>query len=136
MIEVLVWGAVLRFCQALLQASPTILVGLLVAGVLRRLLGYQGTRRLFGQGSNWALLLAWLIGMLLPVCSLGVIPILYQMRRAGVSGGTILAFALTAPLFNPISVLYGLTLSNPLVIITFCFCCLVIVTTIGLAWDR
>jgi uncharacterized protein len=136
MIEVLFWGAVLRFCQALLQASPTILVGLLVAGVFRRLLGYQGTRRLFGQGSNGALLLAWLIGMLLPVCSLGVIPILYQMRRAGVSGGTILAFALTAPLFNPISVLYGLTLSNPLVIITFCFCCLVIVTTIGLAWDR
>jgi hypothetical protein len=52
-----------------------------------------------------------------------------------VSGGTILAFGLTAPLFNPISVLYGLTLANPLVIITFSFCSLLIVTVVGLAWN-
>jgi uncharacterized protein len=135
MIEILWWGAVLRFFQALLQAMPTILVGVLVAGVFRRLVGYQGIRRLFGQGTWRALPQAWLIGMLLPVCSLGVIPVARQLRKAGLSGGTILAFALTAPLFNPISVLYGLTLSNPVVIVTFCFCSLVIVTVVGLTWD-
>lgn len=136
MIEILWWGAVLRFLQALLQATPTIFVGVLVAGVFRRLVGYQGMRRLFGQGTWRSLLQAWAIGMLLPVCSLGVIPVARQLRKAGLSGGTILAFALTAPLFNPISVLYGLTLSNPVVIVTFCFCSLVIVTVVGLAWDR
>jgi len=132
-----VWiGAGLRFVQALLQATPTILVGVFVAGIFRRLLGHAGTRRLFGQDTWRALPQAWLIGMLLPVCSLGVIPVARELRRAGVSGGTILAFALTAPLFNPISVLYGLTLSEPVVIITFCFCSLLIVTVVGLAWDR
>lgn len=136
MIEVLWWGGVLRLVQALLQAAPTILIGLLIAGILRRLVGYSGTRRLFGHGSGRAFFHAWLIGMLLPVCSLGVFPILRQLRLAGLSGGTILAFALTAPLFNPISVLYGLTLSSPLVILTFCLCCLMIVSTIGLLWDR
>ena len=136
MVEILWWGVVLRFAQALLQAAPTILIGLLIAGILRRLVGYDGTRRLFGHGSRRALFQAWLIGMLLPVCSLGVFPILRQLRLAGLSGGTILAFALTAPLFNPISVLYGLTLSSPVVIITFCLCCLMIVSTIGLLWDR
>ena len=71
MIELLFWGGVLRFVQALVQASPTIVVGLLVAGVFRRLLGHEGTRRLFG-GQTWrALPQAWLLGMLLPVCSLG-----------------------------------------------------------------
>jgi uncharacterized membrane protein YraQ (UPF0718 family) len=129
-------GAVLRFLQALTQAIPTILVGLIVAGILRRLLGHAGTRRLFGNNTRRSLLQAWLVGMLLPVCSLGVIPVVREMRRAGVSGGGILAFGLTAPLFNPISVLYGLTLADPVVIITFSFCSLVIVTVVGVAWDR
>jgi len=134
--ESLFWGAVLRFAQALVQATPTILVGLIVAGVFRRLLGHAGTRRLFGDNTRRSLLQAWAVGMLLPVCSLGAIPIVREMRRAGVSGGTILAFGLTAPLFNPISVLYGLTLADPIVILTFSFCSLLIVTVVGIAWDK
>ena len=47
----LFWGAVLRFVQALVQATPTILIGLIVAGVFRRLLGHAGTRRLFGDNT-------------------------------------------------------------------------------------
>lgn len=131
----LLWGAVLRFAQALVQATPTILIGLIVAGVFRQLLGHSGTRRLFGDNTWRSLPQAWAVGMLLPVCSLGVIPVLREMRRAGVSGGAILAFGLTAPLFNPISVLYGLTLADPIVIITFSFCSLVIVTVVGIGWD-
>ncbi|GIW98535.1 MAG: permease [Pirellulaceae bacterium] len=134
--ESLYWGAVLRFVQAFVQATPTILVGLIVAGVFRRLLGHSGTRRLFGDNTWRSLPQAWVVGMLLPVCSLGVIPVVRQMRRAGVSGGAILAFGLTAPLFNPISVLYGLTLADPVVIIAFSFCSLVIVTVVGMGWDK
>lgn len=130
------WGAGLRFVEALLHASPTILVGLIVAGVFQRLLGREGTFKLFGSNSWRSLPQAWVIGMLLPVCSLGVIPVLREMRKAGVSGGAILAFGLTAPLFNPVSVLYGLTLSEPIVILTFSMCSLLIVTVIGVAWDR
>ena len=74
--------------------------------------------------------------MLLPVCSLGVIPIAREMRRARISGGAILAFAMTAPLFNPLSMLYGLTLSAPFVILSFAFCTMVIVTAVGAIWNR
>jgi len=136
MFEAMFWGGVLRGVSALLQASPTILVGLLVAGVFRHLLGYENTRRLFGGTSTRGLVQAWLIGMLLPVCSLGVIPCLREMKRAGLPGGTILAFALAAPLFNPLSLLYGLTLSEPMAIIVFAGCSLVIVTGVGLLWDK
>ena len=132
----LFWGAVLRFLQALLQGTPTILIGLIVAGVFRRLIGYAGTRRLFGDNSWRSLPQAWALGMLLPVCSLGVIPVVRELRKAGVSTGAILAFGITAPLFNPISLLYGLTLSNPIVIFTFALCSLLIVTLVGLAWDN
>ena len=121
-IQVLIWGALTRMAQALVVGSPTIVVGWLVAAVFERILGRDGTYRLFG-GDTWRQLpQAWLLGMLLPVCSLGVIPVLQQMRKSGISGGTILAFGLTAPLFNPISVLYGLTLSDPWAILAFSLC--------------
>jgi uncharacterized protein len=136
MIENIFWGGVLRFSQALVQAAPTILVGLVVAAIFRRLLGHENTRRLFGCGTRRELLQAWLIGMLLPVCSLGVIPIAREMRRARIAGGTILAFAMTAPLFNPLSILYGLTLSEPFVILSFAFCTMLVVTAVGLIFNR
>jgi uncharacterized membrane protein YraQ (UPF0718 family) len=132
----LFWGAFLRVGQACIEASPFILTGFVVAAVFQRMLGRAGTYRLFG-GQSWkGLLIAWLMGMLLPVCSLGVFPILREMRKAGVPGGTILAFALSAPLFNPVSVLYGLTLSEPLVIFCFVFASLMVVTLAGIVWDR
>jgi uncharacterized protein len=136
MFSAIFWGAVLRVSQALIQAAPTILVGLIVAGIFRRLLGHEGTRRLFGCGTRRELLQAWLVGMILPVCSLGVIPIAREMRRAKISGGAILAFAMTAPLFNPLSMLYGLTLSAPIVILGFAFCTMLVVTAVGAIWNR
>jgi hypothetical protein len=134
--EILFWGAVLRVGQALIEGSPTIVIGLVIAAVFQRLLGRQGTFRFFG-GNTWkGIFIAWLMGMLLPVCSLGVFPILREMRKAGLSAGTILAFGLAGPLFNPLSILYGLTLSEPLTIFCFLLASLVVVTVAGLVWDR
>ncbi|MDC0311571.1 permease, partial [bacterium] len=100
------------------------------------MVGAEKTRRIFANGSRWGVAAGWLIGMLLPVCSLGVIPIVRELHRAGVKRGTIVAFGLTAPLFNPMSVLYGLTLSDPIAILSFSLCALVIVSVLGFFWDR
>jgi uncharacterized membrane protein YraQ (UPF0718 family) len=129
-------GFSLRLIQSLAEASPFILTGFFVAAVFRRFLGYDRTRRLFSGSAFGSLLRAWAIGMLLPVCSLGVIPVVIELRRAGVRGGTILAFAMSAPLFNPLSLLYGLTLSEPVAILSFAAASLVLVTLIGLVWDK
>ncbi len=128
-------GGLVRVAQGFVAAAPTLLVGLLIAAILRYYLGRDGTRRLFGGDSLRALPQSWMVGMLLPVCSIGVLPILIQMRRSGVKPGAMSAFALSAPLFNPLSLLYGLTLSRPLVIILFAVGSLVIVTALGLLWD-
>lgn len=126
----------MRLIQSLAQAAPFILTGFFIAAIFRRFIGYEKTRTLFGGSTAAALFKAWAIGMLLPVCSLGVIPVIIELRRAGVKGGTILAFAMSAPLFNPLSLLYGLTLSEPLAILSFAACSLVIVTVLGVIWDR
>jgi len=131
-----VWGMVLRMGQALLQGAPFIVTGLCVAGILDRLMGHAATRRMFGSNSLVSLLQSWLIGMLLPGCSLGVIPICRRLRASGISTGTIFAFALSSPLFDPLSLLYGLTLSRPFTILAFATCSLVVVTVSGAALDR
>ncbi len=136
MIEVLFWSAIVRVVQAAVEAAPTVIVGILVAAIFQRVLGRENTLAVFG-GRTWRQIpQAWAMGMLLPVCSLGAIPVMTELRKAGLIGGTILAFGLTAPIFNPLSVLYGLTLSHPVVIFTICMASLALVTVMGLFWDR
>ena len=129
-------GGLLRAAEALCEASPFLACGLVVAAVFRRLVGHGGVRTLFGDGTRTGILRAWAVGMLLPVDALGVLPVVRELRRAGLRGGTILAFALSAPLFNPLSLLYGLTLNDPAAILAFAFGSLVVVTGAGLLWDR
>ena len=132
--ETIVLGFLLRFLQFALESVLTILVGVVVAGIFRRMVGPANTRRLFGRGLP-GLLRGWLAGMLLPVCALGVIPVARELRRAGVPGGTVLSFVLAAPLLNPISFLYGLTLAEPVVILSFAAASLLISTLAGWFWD-
>jgi uncharacterized membrane protein YraQ (UPF0718 family) len=132
----LLFGAVLRTVQAFLQGAPFIFTGLCIAGMLDRLMGHAATRRLFGSNSLVSLAQSWLIGMLLPGCSLGVIPICRKLRASGIAVGTIFAFALSSPLFDPLSLLYGLTLSKPFTILAFAACSFVVVTVTGAIFDR
>lgn len=134
--EELLWGAGYRMLTAVLRAAPTILCGLVVAAVLRRLMGGPLLRSLLAAGSPAALVRAWLLGMLLPVCSIGAIPVARELWRAKLGAAAVLAFAVSAPLFNPISLLYGLTLSHPLVIVGFALASMAVVTVVGLAWER
>lgn len=130
------WGCLLRMAQAFIEAAPTIVCGILVAAVLRNMVSSASLQALFGEKKLSALPRAWLIGTLLPVCSFGVIPVARELRRSGVSSGTVITFALTAPLLNPMSILYGLTLSNPFVIFCFVLASMIVAVLSGAVWNR
>ncbi len=136
MAEVAFWSVVLRFLQACLQGAPFIFTGFCVMGLFHRLMGHRHTKWLFGSNSLSSLFQSWVLGMLLPGCSLGTIPIVKQLRRSGIAVGTIFAFALSSPLFDPLSLLYGLTLSKPFTILAFATCSLIVVTISGSLFDR
>ena len=129
-------GFILRSAQVFVDASIWIAFGCFIAAIFRVMVGPAKTRTLFGDHTRFGLLVGWAIGMLLPVCSLGVIPVLVELRRSHVKPGTIVAFGLTAPLFNPISILYGLSLSNPFIILSFAAAAVFIVTSMGYVWGR
>lgn len=131
-----IWSVLLRTGQVAIECSSTLLVGFFVAAVMRKMIGAEGTRKLFGGEGLKGLFRAWVIGSLLPVCSLGVIPVAREMRRSGVPSATVLAFILAAPQLNPLSFLYGLTLSEPVVIICFVVATMMIAIVGGEIWKR
>ncbi len=106
--QIMLVGGLIRIAQGLIAATPTLLVGLLIAAILRYYLGRDGTRRLFGGDSIRALPQSWLIGMLLPVCSIGVLPILIQMRRLAATMIQIARDATGVPLLLTLIALLGL----------------------------
>ncbi len=132
----LFWSILVRTGQIAIECSSTLVVGFLVAAVMRRMMGAETTRRMFGGEGFKGLFRAWAIGSLLPVCSLGVIPVARELRRAGVPSATVLSFVLAAPQLNPLSFLYGLTLSEPIVIISFVIATMVLAIAGGEIWKR
>ncbi len=97
-----------RALQTALEAAPTLLCGLLLAGLLRGLIDPRALRRWFTNDPRVGPIRAGLIGLLLPVCSFGVLPVAWELRRAGVARATVLTFLLTAPLVNPLSLAYAI----------------------------
>lgn len=136
MIEYFLAGGLLRGAQVLMDASIWIAFGCFIAAIFRCMLGPDKTRSLFGNQGRYGLLIGWGLGMLLPVCSLGVIPVVRELHRSGVKQGTIIAFGLTAPLFNPLSILYGLSLADPIAVILFTAAAMLIVTGLGAVWGK
>ncbi len=82
---------------AFLTAAPFILLGLIVAGFLHRLLPRKLIERWMGRRGLSGAALASAIGVPLPVCSCGVIPIAVELRNKGASRPSTLGFVITTP---------------------------------------
>jgi len=114
----IVVGALLRIIQIIMESSLYVVIGLLTAGALRSMVGPERLRRFFGTGRWTSPIRAWAAATtLLPVCALGVIPVLREFRRAGVHRAAVLTFALAAPMLNPISLVYGMSYLGPQVLV-------------------
>lgn len=103
------WTFWLRVGQAAVHAAPTVLCGVLVAWCMRVFIGHERLRRFLGEGRASSAVRAWVVAVLLPVCSFGVLPIACELHRARVRVSTIVAFLCAAPVFNVWSLIYGVT---------------------------
>ena len=129
------WSAVLRMCEAVVAAAPFLLAGLLAAGLLRGMVGADRMRAALGVGHWSGPLRAWALGVLLPICSLGALPVARELRRAGVPSGTVLSFVLVAPVLNPVSIIYGLSHIVPFTLVYFMVGTFVVSVGIGYSWN-
>jgi uncharacterized membrane protein YraQ (UPF0718 family)/regulator of protease activity HflC (stomatin/prohibitin superfamily) len=83
--------------QTLYLAAPFILFGLLLAGVLQVLLPRRTIVRWMGGEGLAAAARAALLGIPLPICSCGIVPLSIALRRKGASRPATLSFLISTP---------------------------------------
>jgi len=80
-----------------LQMSPYLLLGFFIAGILSKLIPQRWVQRhLAGDGYS-PILKSAILGVPLPLCSCGVIPVMASLRKQGANVSAMLSFLLSTP---------------------------------------
>lgn len=87
----------LEFWSLWTSLAPYLLLGLLVAGIIHLVLGKEFIIRHMGKGNTVQILKSVLLGVPLPICSCGVIPIADTLRKEGAHKSSVLAFLVATP---------------------------------------
>ncbi|KAA0000845.1 MAG: hypothetical protein FE047_00640 [Thermoplasmata archaeon] len=102
-----------KIVELWLDISPYLLLGMLIAGLLHVYLGTDFIRKHLGKGIK-NIFKASLLGVPLPVCSCGVIPIASSLRRDGASKSSTLSFLVSTPTTGVDSIFATYSLLGPL----------------------
>ncbi|WNC69479.1 SO_0444 family Cu/Zn efflux transporter [Thalassotalea nanhaiensis] len=98
------------------EASPWLLLGLIIAGLMKSFVPTQILSKHLGHG-KLAIVKAAFIGAPLPLCSCGVIPVATQLKRSGASSPATSAFLVATPETGVDSVSVSYALLGPIMAI-------------------
>ncbi len=79
------------------EVSVYLIFGLFVAGVLHVIFPDSIIRRHLGKGSFGSIVKSTLIGIPLPLCSCGVVPVAASLKNSGASKGASISFLIATP---------------------------------------
>ena len=103
-----------EFWETLADMSPYLLFGFLVAGFLSVCISQKTVERHLGGRGIWPRVKASLLGVPLPLCSCGVIPVSMSLFKHGASRGATISFLLSTPQTGVDSILVTLSLLGPI----------------------
>lgn len=86
-----------NFWQLFVLSAPWLLVGLLVAAIMKAWIPMDWLQKQLGGEGAKSVVKGALLGAPLPLCSCGVIPAAMQLRRGGASKGATVAFLSATP---------------------------------------
>ncbi len=95
---------------SLAQSAPYIVIGYLVAAGIKEFVPVGMLTRHFGEKGVRPLFHALGIGLILPICSCGVIPLGVGAFKCGSARGTPLTFMTSAPTVAPVAILLSISL--------------------------
>lgn len=95
------------------EMAPYLLLGFIAAGILHVVLRPQFVQKLLGAPGWKSNLRATVLGIPLPVCSCGVLPLAASLKREGASPGSTLAFWTATPQTGVDSILATHALMGP-----------------------
>ncbi len=102
------------FWNVLLMMAPWLIVGFLLAGMVGVLMPREWAEKAMGKAKGWkGVLNAVLIGVPLPICSCGVLPLTQALRKSGASKGAAAGFLISTPQTGIDSILATYSLLGP-----------------------
>lgn len=105
---------VVEFWFTLAEMSPYLLFGFFVAGLLGALVSRDWVERHLGGRGFWPLVKASILGVPLPLCSCGVIPVSMSLHKHGASRGSTISFLLSTPQTGVDSIFVTFSLLGPI----------------------
>ncbi|WP_367870639.1 permease [Luteolibacter sp. Populi] len=91
------------FLSILFEGAPFILVGTLISGFIDIYMPPGMMDRLLPKRTLPAILVAGLLGIILPVCECAVVPVIRRLVKKGLPVSCALTYMLAAPIVNPIT---------------------------------
>lgn len=90
------------FLSIVIEALPFILIGVFVSALINQLVSEQLLAKLLPKNKLYSVIPACFIGVILPVCDCGIVPIARRLIKKGVPLPAAIAFMLAAPIINPV----------------------------------
>ncbi|MFA5239845.1 MAG: SO_0444 family Cu/Zn efflux transporter [Phycisphaerae bacterium] len=106
-------SAATSFWATAAEMSPYLLFGFFVAGILSMFVSQRLVERHLGGRGIWPVLKASLLGVPLPLCSCGVIPVSMSLHKHGAGKGSTIAFLISTPQTGVDSIFVTLSLLGP-----------------------
>ena len=103
--------------HVLLDSSPFIIFGFIVAGLLKAFLPDDMVGRHLGKGKSASVFKSALIGIPLPLCSCGVLPAAAGLKEQGASKGAVSSFMIATPETGVDSIAITYALLDPIMTI-------------------
>jgi uncharacterized membrane protein YraQ (UPF0718 family) len=104
---------IIDFWGTAAEMSPYLLFGFFVAGILSVFVSQPLVERHLGGRGVWPLVKASIVGVPLPLCSCGVIPVSISLHKHGASKGATISFLLSTPQTGVDSIFVTLSLLGP-----------------------
>ncbi|MBL3592103.1 MAG: permease [Synergistaceae bacterium] len=97
-----------------LAAAPFMVFGLVIAGLLKALLRPETVSRTLGRGPVASVFKAALVGVPMPLCSCGVLPVAQSLGRQGATRGAVASFLIATPESGVDSIAVSYALLDPI----------------------
>ncbi|MBI4804963.1 MAG: permease [Desulfovibrio sp.] len=92
-----------QLCVAiLLEASPFLLLGALASGFFEVFVPRESLERLMPKSPLAGVLAGVFLGMVMPCCECGIVPLIRRLLAKGVPPATAMTFMLAGPVINPV----------------------------------
>ncbi|MFB5193211.1 permease [Alicyclobacillus fastidiosus] len=125
-------GAKPIFLAILIESFPFVILGALLSSLIQEFVSVDALCRYIPKSHFLSVLIGGLLGVVVPICDCGTIPIARSLLNKDVPKPTVVAFTLAAPVVNPITlaatfVAFGLNVHITMLrgLLTYCIACIV-----------